>query len=115
MTTVDYVAFLNTTRDCEISSKLYADATAVRISLESAAKTCLSLPSGPKRWVDAAIDGLHQKNLSQLTGTYVTHVKQFPGYAQMPILTFNLLLISKWFSGLSMLRSMLVQRERRIG
>ena len=79
MTTIEYVAFVNTTRDCEIAGSLYSDATAVRISLESAPKTCLNLPNGPKRWLDASIDGLHV-SIQRITPAYGNHVKKFSGF-----------------------------------
>ncbi len=80
MTKAEYIPFINTANDCAIVKQLYSDATAVRISLESIDKTNPYLPSGPKRWVDPSIDGLHHKNLSKLTDNYTAHVKKFVGY-----------------------------------
>lgn len=79
MMSADYIPFINSAHDCEIAKKRYSDAHAVRISLETAKKTCRQLPSGPKRWVDPAIDGLHNKWTS-LTDSYKDHITQFTGY-----------------------------------
>jgi hypothetical protein len=83
MTTTDYIPFVNTVSDCEIATKLYSDAVAFRISLESAAKTCSQLPSGPKRWLDPAIDGLHQKDISKFNDSYANHISRIAGFEQL--------------------------------
>jgi hypothetical protein len=83
MTTTDYIPFVNTVSDSEIAATLYSDAVAFRISLESAAKTCLQLPSGPKRWLDPAIDGLHRKDLSKFNDSYKVHISRITGYQEL--------------------------------
>jgi hypothetical protein len=76
----DYIPFVNTQGDCRIAAALYSDAAAFRISLESAEKTCPLLPNGPKRWIDAAVDGLHQKDVTKFSKTYATHISRLTGY-----------------------------------
>jgi hypothetical protein len=83
MTTAEHIPFINSAKDCTIAKLLYSDATAMRVSLESIGNTGPYLPSGPKRWVDPSIDGLHHKNLSKLSDKYIAHVKKFVGYAQV--------------------------------
>jgi hypothetical protein len=79
----DYIPFVNTQGDCEIAAALYSDAIAFRISLESAVKTCPILPNGPNLWVDAAIDGLHQKDVTKFSNSYREHIARFLGYEQI--------------------------------
>jgi hypothetical protein len=83
MTTADYIPFINTANDCAIARHLYSDANAMRISLESIEKINANLPSGPKRWIDASIDGLHHSELSKLSEKYRGHVKKFDRYEQV--------------------------------
>lgn len=83
MITTDYIPFVNTLADCEIATSLYSDSVAFRISLESAGKTSSNLPNGPKRWLDPAIDGLHQKDLSKFNDSYRAHISRIPGYQQL--------------------------------
>jgi hypothetical protein len=83
MTTADYIPFVNTASDCDIAKKLYADAAVMRISLESAEKTCPNLPIGPKRWLDPVIDGLHQKDVSKFSESYAKHISRLTGYEQI--------------------------------
>ncbi|HET9183802.1 MAG TPA: hypothetical protein VFP59_16850 [Candidatus Angelobacter sp.] len=78
----DYIPFINSQGDCEIATSLYSDAVAFRISLESAEKHCPLLPSGPKRWIDAAIDGLHH-DLGNLSASYAKHVTHLTGYQEI--------------------------------
>ncbi len=79
----DYIPFVNTQNDCEIAKSLYSDAAAFRISLESVEKTCPLLPSGPKRWIDAAIDGLHQRDLTKFSKGYAKHISRLSNYEQV--------------------------------
>jgi hypothetical protein len=83
MTNAEYIPFINSATDCAIAQNLYSDATAMRISLESIDKIKSYLPNGPKRWIDASIDGLHHKDLSKLSGRYIAHVKRFAEYKQV--------------------------------
>ncbi|MGB8521595.1 MAG: hypothetical protein WCD43_01395 [Candidatus Acidiferrales bacterium] len=83
MTQADYIPFINSETDCIIATQLYSDAGVMRVSLESIDKIGSNLPSGPKRWVDAAIDGLHHKDLLKLSGGYQDHLKKFTGYASI--------------------------------
>ena len=83
MTTADYIPFINTEYDCQAATEFYSDAVAMRVSLESIEKTRSKLPSGPKRWIDASIDGLHYKDLSKLTDSYQLHLNKFTGYQQI--------------------------------
>ncbi len=89
MTTAEYIPFINGPSDCEIAARLYSDAATIRISLDSIQKMGASLPSGPKRWLDPAIDGLHHKNLSKLRDDYKDHIKKFPGYERVADLQFQ--------------------------
>jgi hypothetical protein len=79
MTSADYVPFINSTNDAQIAKTLYADAVAVRVSLETASKMWPHLPNGPKRWIDPSVDGLHMR-LRSLTDSYQAHIKRFTGY-----------------------------------
>jgi hypothetical protein len=83
MTIADYIPFINTDYDCHAATQLYSDAVAVRVSLESIEKTRAKLPIGPKRWVDASIDGLHHKDPSKLTDSYQLHLHKFANYQQI--------------------------------
>jgi hypothetical protein len=83
MTTAEYIPFINTANDSAIARQLYSDANAMRISLESIEKTSPNLPSGPKRWINASIDGLHHNELSKLSDKYRAHVKKFAGYERV--------------------------------
>ncbi|HKW87488.1 MAG TPA: hypothetical protein VJN21_01900 [Candidatus Acidoferrales bacterium] len=73
----DYIPFVNTEYDCQATTQLYSDAFAMRIGLEMIEKTRSKLPVGPKRWVDASIDGLHHKDLSRLSDNYQLHLSKF--------------------------------------
>jgi len=79
----DYIPFINSQGDCEIAASLYSDAAVYRISLESAERNCSKLPSGPKRWIDAAVDGLNQKDVTKFSKSYTDHISRFPGYEQI--------------------------------
>jgi hypothetical protein len=83
MTTVDYIPFITTEYDCQAASQLYSDAFAMRVGLELIDDIRSKLPSGPKRWVDASIDGLHYKDLSKLSDKYRKHLNKFVGYQQI--------------------------------
>jgi hypothetical protein len=80
MTPLDYIPFVNSEYDCQAVSRYYADAVAMRISLESIEKFRSNIPIGPKRWIDASVDGLHHKDLSKLSDNYRSHVTKFDGY-----------------------------------
>jgi hypothetical protein len=79
----EYIPFINSLGDCNIAETLYSDAVAFRISLESAEKTCPLLPAGPKRWIDAAVDGLHQKDVTKFSDSYTKHISRIAGYQQI--------------------------------
>lgn len=84
--TGDYIPFINSATDCTLVKHLYSDAAVVRVSLESLPKTRPHLPSGPKRWVDPAIDGLHHlynQGLEKLSDGYRKHVAKFSRYEQI--------------------------------
>lgn len=83
MIKADYIPFINSVTDCLIASEWYSDAGVMRISLESIDKIRPSLPTGPKRWIDASIDGLHHKDLSKLSDSYQTLLKRFSRYASI--------------------------------
>src|SRR5215471_12189239 len=83
MTTTDYIPFINTVTDCEVATKLYSDAAGFRISAESAAETCAQVPAGPTKWIDPAIDGLHQPDLSKFKESYANHIARFTGYQKL--------------------------------
>jgi hypothetical protein len=83
MTTADHIPFINTEYDCQAASLYYTDAFAMRIGLESIDEIRSKLPSGPKRWVDASIDGLHCKDLSKLNDKYRPYLNKFVGYQQI--------------------------------
>jgi hypothetical protein len=87
--TTDYIPFINTTNDCTTAKNLHSDAVAMRISLESIDKISSTIPSGPKRWVDASIDGLHHKDLSKLSDNYQNHLSKFVGYKTIADLQFQ--------------------------
>lgn len=74
----DYVSFVYTKRDCEILAKFYSDSFAIRLSLESARDLTSLLPSGPRLWLDAAIDGLD--GWPDLTPQYMAYVRRFEGF-----------------------------------
>ena len=77
MSTSECIPFINTAYDCNATSEFYSDAVAVRINMETIGKTRAVIPSGPKRWIDASIDGLHYGDLSKLTEAYQTHLNKF--------------------------------------
>src|ERR1700674_612756 len=79
MTSADYIPFVYTQSDCDILKKLYSDAVAIRVSLESFSKIYPFLPDGPKVWIDPGIDGLHIK-WAHLADSYKTHIRRFAGY-----------------------------------
>jgi len=79
----DYIPFVTTPNDCSIAGKLYSDAAAIRVSLERIDQIRELLPSGPKRWLDPAIDGLHHKDIGKLSDKYRAHLHQFTGYAKI--------------------------------
>lgn len=83
MKPVDYIPFINSTRDCELSQQLYANAVAVRVSLECAPKTCSSCPAGPKKWLDGGVDALDEASLQKLSSAYQDHFGRFPNSAQI--------------------------------
>jgi hypothetical protein len=83
MTTADYVPFINSEYDCQAATQFNSDAAVMRVSLESIEKTRSKLPSGPKRWIDASIDGLHYKDPSKLSDNYQLHLNKFIGYQQI--------------------------------
>lgn len=83
MTTAEYIPFINSPSDCTFASQLYSDAVAVRVSLDSIGRIGPSLPSGPKRWVDPAIDGLHYQDLSRLSDAYQQHLARFANSDQV--------------------------------
>jgi hypothetical protein len=79
----DYIPFINTGNDCQTTAHLYSDAVAMRIGLELIEKTRSLIPDGPKRWVDASIDGLHYKDPSKLSESYRTHLAKFDAYQKI--------------------------------
>jgi hypothetical protein len=83
MSTIDYIPFVNTAHDCEIAVQTYSDAVAFRLALESSHRTCTSLPVGPKRWLDAGIDGLHEPDTSKYNSGYTTHISRLQGYQDL--------------------------------
>lgn len=74
----DYIAFVNSTSDCQIVRSLYSDGAAYRVGLLSANKTCTNLPPTTRLWIDAAVDGLH--NWSEFSRT---DYKGNPAYKQL--------------------------------
>jgi hypothetical protein len=93
MNIVECIPFINTEYDCNATRDFYPDSVAVRINLETIGKTRAIIPVGPKRWIDASIDGLHHSDLSKLTQAYQTHLNKFadsstiadPTFQQNPI------------------------------
>lgn len=83
MSVAEYIPFINTELDCSIATEFYSDAGVMRISLESISETGSKLPNGPKRWVDASIDGLHCEDLSKLTSDYRDYLKRFTAHASL--------------------------------
>lgn len=83
MNSVDYIPFINSTRDCQLAGQFYASAIAVRVSLECAPKTCPSLPPGPKKWLDGGVDALDEPDLQKLSSGYQDHFNRFPHAAQI--------------------------------
>lgn len=84
--TGDYIPFINSSTDCTLVKQLYSDAAVVRLSLESIQKIRSHLPSGPKRWVDPAIDGLHhlyKQGPEKLSDSYRTHVARLGRFDQI--------------------------------
>lgn len=79
----DYIPFVTTPNDCQTAARLYSDAVALRVSLELIDRTRSMIPTGPKRWVDAAIDGLHHNDPSKLSDNYQTHLSKFGGYQRI--------------------------------
>src|SRR5258708_6961380 len=84
MTTADYIPFINTEYDCRAAKQFYSDAFAIRIGLELIEETRSKLPTGPKRWVDASMDALHNKDISKFTEIYRSHLNRFVGYQKIP-------------------------------
>lgn len=80
---VDYIPFINSAKDCELTAQLYGDAVAVRVSLECAAKTSALCPTGPKKWLDGGVDALDERNLQKLSSAYQDHFNRFPNSAQI--------------------------------
>jgi hypothetical protein len=74
-----YIPFINNEYDCQATTQSYSDAVAIRVGLELIDKTRPKLPSGPKRWIDASIDGLHYKDPSKLSDNYQLHLSKFVG------------------------------------
>ena len=56
----DWIPFLARASDCALATSLHSDAPAYRVSLASAEPICSALPSGPKIWIDAGVDGLER-------------------------------------------------------
>ena len=83
MTAADYIPFVNTVSDSQIAARFYSDAVAIRVNLECLAETRPYLPTGPKRWVDASIDGLHRGDPSKLSQRYREHLSKFTGYERI--------------------------------
>lgn len=73
----DHIPFVYTRRDCDLVKRLYADSVAIRFTLEGLPEISSHLPSGPIRWVDPAVDGLHR--WPQVTSQYETHIRRFRG------------------------------------
>jgi hypothetical protein len=86
----EYIPFVNTTSDSHIAAKIYPDAMIMRVSLETLAKTRPNLPTTAHLWIDPAIDGLHHKNLDNLSENYTAHIRRFPGYREIAGAQFQL-------------------------
>jgi hypothetical protein len=87
MQMIDYIPFVNSQGDCEVAKQLYSDAVAFRISLESAEKFCPLVPSGPKKWIDPAVDGLHHKDIGN--SGYLKHLSHISEYQQIAAPAFQ--------------------------
>jgi len=61
-----HLPFVNTPTDCQLVDEFYADSEFIRIPLERMEKLRSSLPSGPRLWIDAEVDGFHH-NFGPLT------------------------------------------------
>lgn len=71
----DYIAFVNTERDCELAKEFHKEAAMFRVPMDSFAKLRSKIPSVSAIWVDGLIDGLHQTSPAE---TYKSYLQQFP-------------------------------------
>jgi hypothetical protein len=80
----DHIPFIYSSKDCTILRKTYSDSLAVRLSLDTLSKVISHLPTGPLRWLDPAIDGIHRwKNVSSVSDAYKIHIERFAGHEQL--------------------------------
>lgn len=71
MNPASYIPFVNTKTDAGLCKSLYGDSLAIRVALHSIDKTKGLLPSGPKLWIDASVDGIHTKNRADVFQAYL--------------------------------------------
>src|ERR1700693_2602364 len=80
----DYIVFANSVSDCQIAKSVFPDATAFRINLQSADKTCSQFQSNSKLWLDTGADGLHWSEIRNAAYSanpaYKDFVQKFVGY-----------------------------------
>ena len=76
-----YIPFVYSERDCELFKTYYPDSAHVRIPLQHAKRLVPLLPSKPKKWIDAEIDGLKPVLDSSPYKKYVEAFKHYESIA----------------------------------
>jgi len=80
---VDYIPFINSAKDCELTGQLYGDAVAVARVAGMCGQTSALCPTGPKKWLDGGVDALDERNLQKLSSAYQDHFNRFPNSAHI--------------------------------
>ena len=80
-TPADHIPFVNSEADCHILHTSYADARIVRLPLLNAERLIARIPTGPRRWIDPELDGLHHWNAA--APQYTKYIKTFARHEQI--------------------------------
>lgn len=83
----EHIPFITSESACGLVAAHYSDSDVVRVTLDRLAKFHSLLPSRPKLWIDAAVDGLDdisvRKGTTGRNNAWYDYIQTFPNYAKI--------------------------------